>query len=188
MKCLHIRSVGLTWVISAIVSSLLSSPVLAAGSHGDGHDHAKKPEVNIGMEGDSSKVSRTITILMYDNYFEPKTLSLKEGETVRFKVSNRGEFVHEFNIATAAMHAAHQKEMMGMMESGVLEMDRIRHDKMAHGDGHGMKHDHANSTLLEPGQSGEIVWTFKTHAKLEFACNVPGHYESGMNGSINLSH
>lgn len=188
MKIIRKRMGVLALTVSAFALTLGVSQVQAAGSHGGGHGHGDKHAVDIGTAGDPSKVDRTITIEMYDNYFEPKTLDLKEGETVRFVVVNKGEFVHEFNIATAEMHAAHQKEMMQMMEAGVLEMDRIRHDKMNHGDGHGMKHDHANSALLEPGQTGEIVWRFNTHTKLEFACNVPGHYQAGMAGPIKLSH
>jgi uncharacterized cupredoxin-like copper-binding protein len=53
--------------------------------------------------------------------------------------------------------------------------------------GHGM-HNEPNSLLLEPGKSGEIIWKFPKHAKLEFACNVPGHYDAGMMGEIKLSH
>ena len=44
---------------------------------------------------------------MYDYYYNHKNLSFKGGETVRFIVKNAGEFVHEFNIATGAMHKAH---------------------------------------------------------------------------------
>lgn len=188
MKLVRKRTSLVSLALSAVALSLWLSSAQAAGSHDHSHGHSDGPKVDIGSPGDPEKVDRTITIEMYDHYFEPKSLSLKEGETVRFVVINKGEFVHEFNIATAAMHAAHQKEMMQMMDAGVLEADRIRHDMMNHGDGHGMKHDHANSALLEPGQTGEIVWTFNTHAKLEFACNVPGHYESGMAGPIKLSH
>lgn len=167
--------------LSVLLVSAISQQTFAAGSHGGGHG------AKTGYEGDRSKVSRTITVDMFDNYFEPKSMSFEEGETVRFLVNNKGEFVHEFNIATAEMHASHQTEMMEMMEKGILEMDRINHHKMGHGAG-AMRHDHANSVLLEPGESGEVVWTFDTHAKLEFACNVPGHYDSGMMGKIKLSH
>ena len=45
---------------------------------------------------------------------------------------------------------------------------------------HAMAHKHANSVLLEPSDTGEIIWKFNTSAKLEIACNVPGHYEAGM--------
>ena len=50
-----------------------------------------------------------------------------------------------------------------------------------------MAHDDPNSVLLEPGKSAEIVWTFNADAALQMACNVPGHYESGMVGKIHLN-
>ena len=128
---------------------------------------------------------------MYDNYYEPEEIAIKEGETVRFKITNAGSLVHEFNIGTAAMHAAHQDEMMMMVEHGVLEADRINREaaeQMQASMGHAMKHDDPNSVLLEPGESAEIVWAFPQHAELQFACNVPGHYEAGMQGEIELTH
>ena len=50
---------------------------------------------------------------------------------------------------------------------------------------HSMNHSHSNSVLLEPNQTGEIIWKFNSDTKLEAACNVPGHYETGMVLSIN---
>jgi uncharacterized cupredoxin-like copper-binding protein len=49
-------------------------------------------------------------------------------------------------------------------------------------------HNEPNSVLLEPGKAGEITWTFAEGADLEFACNVPGHYEVGMQGEIDLAN
>lgn len=178
------NTLGAVLGVTLSLALLASGPALAAGSHGGGHD------MKIGKPGDPAKVSRTIEITMNDNFYEPESLDIKEGETIRFIVRNAGEFVHEFNIATAAMHEAHRPEMMMMVEHGVLEPDRINHEAakaMQASMGHGM-HDEANSVLLEPGESGEIVWTFPEHADLEFACNVPGHYETGMHGTVKLSH
>ena len=112
----------------------------------------------------------------------------KKGETIRFVLKNKGEFVHEFNIGTAKMHQAHQKEMKMMMEHGVLEPDKINHAKMKMdmGGGKTMEHNDPNSALLEPKKSAEIIWKFDTDATLEFACNVPGHYESGMAGMMSI--
>lgn len=173
-------------VIALAVASLtiLPSTVHAAGKHGAGH------ATKIGSPGKAENATRTITIIMYDNYYEPEGLDIKEGETVRFVIENKGELVHEFNIATGDMHKAHAPEMMMMMEHGVLEADKINWDaakKMQASMGHGM-HNEPNSVLLEPGKSGEIIWTFPSHAKLEFACNIPGHYDAGMMGNIKLSH
>ncbi|MDH3699682.1 MAG: cupredoxin domain-containing protein [Alphaproteobacteria bacterium] len=158
--------------------------VNAAGKHGAGGHHGAAAA--IGKPGTASKVTRTIVVTMRDNFYEPESISVKPGETIRFKITNKGEFLHEFGLGTAAMHAAHQKEMLVMMEHGMIEADRINHErmKMDHGDGMKMSHDDPNSVLLEPGKSGEIIWTFNKRAKLEFACNIPGHYESGMMGEI----
>jgi uncharacterized cupredoxin-like copper-binding protein len=183
-----IRNVrGLFMTLSTATLVAMSQPAMAGGSHTGGHDDKGAKKSESGYPGKASEATRTITIEMFDTYYEPKVLDLKEGETVRFVVVNKGELVHEFNIGTKASHMAHQPQMMEMMEKGVLEIDRVRHDKMKHGEG-GMSHDHPNSALLEPGQSAEVVWTFDTDAKLEFACNVPGHYQSGMVGPIKLSH
>jgi uncharacterized cupredoxin-like copper-binding protein len=156
--------------------------LVVPGSHDGGHG-AKK---NIGIPGKASEAMQTIEIKMLDNYYEPESISVKQGETVRFIIKNDGEFVHEFNIGTAAMHTAHQEEMMTMFEHGVLEADKINHDmmKMDMGNGKTMEHNDPNSILLEPGKSGEIVWKFNKAGKIEFACNIPGHYDAGMMGKI----
>jgi len=184
----HMRNsiVPLAAAIAVSISLLSASfPAHAEGEHGNGHGMHK-----IGESGKVENVTKTISVEMFDNYFEPEALDLKEGETVRFVVTNKGDFVHEFNIATAAMHEAHAPEMEMMVEHGVLEPDRINWEAakmMQETMGHGM-HEEDNSILLEPGQTGELIWKFPDHAELEFACNIPGHYDSGMMGDIKLSH
>ena len=142
----------------------------------------------IGEEGKLSEVNRIIEIKMYDNYYEPSEIKVKKGETIKFIVYNYGELVHEFNIATKEMHIKHQPEMMKMVENQILLADKIDKKKMkeiAKKD-HSMAHSHSNSVLLEPSEIGEIIWKFSTNAKLEVACNVPGHYEAGMIAKIKI--
>jgi len=141
----------------------------------------------IGEKGKLSEVSRTIEIKMYDNYYEPNEIKIKKGETIKFIVHNYGELVHEFNIATKEMHIKHQPEMMKMVENEILLADRIDKKKMKKmaKKNHSMGHSHSNSVLLEPNQSAELIWKFSTDTNLEAACNVPGHYESGMVANIN---
>jgi uncharacterized cupredoxin-like copper-binding protein len=38
--------------------------------------------------------------------------------------------------------------------------------------------------LVEPGQTKELVWKFTKATELDFACNMPGHYEAGMVGTF----
>ena len=171
-------------VVVAASLALTVSNADAAGNHGHGSG------AGIGEAGTAQDVTRTIDVTMYDNSYEPEKITVKEGETIRFVVKNEGQLVHEFNIATAAMHKAHGPEMMMMVEHGVLEADRINWDaakKMQETMGHGM-HDEPNSLLLEPGKSGKVIWTFPDHTDLEFACNIPGHYDAGMAGEIKLTH
>ena len=140
----------------------------------------------IGEKGKLSEVNRVIEIKMYDNFYEPNVIKVKKGETIKFKVYNFGEFVHEFNIATKEMHLKHKPEMAKLVENEILLADKIDKKKMkemAKKD-HSMAHSHSNSDLLEPNQNGEIIWKFNTEAKLEAACNIPGHYETGMIAQI----
>ena len=140
----------------------------------------------IGEKGKLSEVDRVIEVKMYDNFYEPNIIKVKKGETIKFKIYNFGEFVHEFNIATKQMHLKHQPEMMKLMENEILLADKIDKKKMkemAKKD-HSMSHSHANSVLLEPNENAEIIWKFNTEAKLEAACNIPGHYETGMIAKI----
>ena len=55
--------------------------------------------MKIGTKGKESEVSRTIKVVMYDNYYEPSSFQIKSGETIKFEVENAGMLVHEFNIA-----------------------------------------------------------------------------------------
>ena len=143
----------------------------------------------IGEKGKLSKVNRTIEIKMYDNYFEPNVINIKKGETIKFLVKNLGLLVHEFNIATKKMHLNHQPEMMEMMKNEILLGDKINYEKMKEiaKTNHSMAHSHSNSVLLEPNKISEIIWKFNTDLNLEAACNVPGHYESGMISKININ-
>jgi len=135
-----------------------------------------------GEPGKKSQVNRTIKVEMHDNFYKPEKFSIKDGETIRFVVANKGRLVHEFNVATRKQHMGHQKEMMMMVEHGVLEPDKINHDKMMMKmpNGETMEHNDPNSVLLEPGKTGEVIWKFSKKVDLEIGCNVPGHYDAGM--------
>ena len=142
----------------------------------------------IGEKGDPKKIDRTIEIEMYDNYYYPTQIDVKKGETVKFIVKNLGELVHEYNIGTKEMHIKHQPEMAKLVEHEILLADKIDHEKMkkmAKKD-HSLGHSHSNSVLLEPNETGEIIWKFSKDISLEMACNMPGHYETGMVGKINI--
>ncbi|VVP19549.1 plastocyanin/azurin family copper-binding protein [Pseudomonas fluorescens] len=161
----------------------LSAPVSAAPGH----------TYDFGQPAAASKATRSIEVVMGDMSFEPKAIKVEAGETVRFVLMNKGQLLHEFNLGDAAMHASHQKEMLQMQQSGMLTptaMKEMSHDMagMDHAAmGHGMKHDDPNSVLVEPGKTAELTWTFSKATGLEFACNIPGHYQAGMVGKLTVS-
>ena len=70
------------FAVAALAMSV-SLTALGAGAHGDGHGHG----ATAGKPGKVSDVSRTINVEMYDNYYEPESIEVKPGETVRFVVS-----------------------------------------------------------------------------------------------------
>ena len=144
--------------------------------------------MKIGSLGKESEVSRVIKVVMYDNYYEPNTFQIKEGETIKFEVENAGELVHEFNIANKMMHIKHQPEMEKMVENEILlanSIDKVKMKKMSKMD-KSMGHSHSNSVLLEPKQKGHIIWKFENAVNIEVACNVPGHYQAGMIAKVNI--
>ncbi|QEM84107.1 copper-binding protein [Halomonas binhaiensis] len=152
---------------------VFAAEVLAAGSHEGGHDAVKTGAVN------SADIDRTIRVEAGDIWFDTKELQVSPGETIRFEVINTGQLEHEFVIGDAEAQQAH-REMMQQMSGS--------HD--AHG-GHDMAEgEHGGSmqaVTVAPGETKELVWTAPQDvAQLEYACNIPGHYEVGMTGTIDL--
>ena len=146
-------------------------------------------DMKIGTKGKESEVSRTIKVVMYDNYYEPSSFQIKSGETIKFEVENAGMLVHEFNIANKMMHMKHQPQIMKMVENEILladSIDKEKMKKMAKMD-KAMAHSHSNSVLLEPKQKGEIIWKFDNAVNIEVACNVPGHYQVGMIAKVDIN-
>ncbi|MFX0543858.1 cupredoxin domain-containing protein [Roseovarius sp. S1116L3] len=163
------RSIGAVTGLILFAGSAVASP-----GHGS----------SIGEAGDPAKVDRIIEVSMSEMKYEPATISVSEGETIKFVVRNDGKLVHEFNLGTKETWGGHKSEMQKMMTSGMMTMNKLDHAKMMQG---GMMHNDPNAALLDPGQSAELVWTFTEATEMGFACNVPGHLEGGMVGDIEFS-
>jgi len=160
----------------AAALALVSLPSLADG----GKSFA------FGEPAPAAKATRTVEVVLKDIAFEPQSLKVKAGETMRFVLINKGQLPHEFNLGDKGMHAEHQKEMIAMqgkLFTAGMNHDGMDHGQMNHGD-HG--HDAGNTVLVQPGQRAELTWTFRQSAPIEFACNVPGHYQAGMVGPLTI--
>ena len=165
---------------SLIVVLALAAPATmqAAEAHGPGH------AMSGGKMGDARKATRVIEVVATDNAFSLKSLEVKDGETVRFVVRNDGLDPHELLIGTRAEHAEHLKMMRDMMEA--QKKPGGQPGPAGHA-GHAMATpmmQHGSGVMVAPGKTESFVWTFARTPDLEFACDIPGHYEDGMRGPI----
>jgi uncharacterized cupredoxin-like copper-binding protein len=150
----------------AMLALVASGAAFAGGDHAGGHGHDEGGETAIGKPGVAARVNRTIAIEMSDRMrFTPSDLAVEKGETVRFIVKNTGRLKHELSLGT-------QEELLEHLEQMRKFPD--------------MEHDEPSKITLGPGRQGEIVWHFTKAGVVDFACLIPGHYEAGMKGTINV--
>jgi len=152
--------------------ALLAAPLTTLPAHAHGEKkHADIPAVAEqtawGIAGKRAQVTRTITVDMSDAMrFAPDTLTVQEGDTVRFVVKNNGRMLHEMVIGTPDELARHAALMARFPN---------------------MEHDEPYMVHVDPGKTGEIVWHFNRAGSFEFACLIAGHYEAGMRGTITVT-
>lgn len=123
-----------------------------------------RSDVGSGTEQDP----RTIEITALDDpAYDPPSIEVGVGETVRFVVTNTGEADHEFIV-------------------GDTEMQQMAEEQAAMEGLHG--HAEAMASLaLEPGETAETVVTFDAAGELLYACHIENHYEGGMVGTITIT-
>ena len=130
-----------------------------------------------GGDDDSDAASgadtRTIEVDMVDIAFEPDSLEVTEGEPVRIVFTNSGEVPHDAFIGNADEQAEHEAEM------------RKADGDDAHGGGH--SDDADNAVTVEPGDRGELVYTFDEPGAIEIGCHQPGHYDAGMKITVEVT-
>ncbi len=152
-----------------VLTSLLTLPVAAAYAHtGETHSSTGYPDTDTAF-GDYQKnlvPNRVIEVRMSDNMrFNPETLAIQRGEVIRFEIVNEGKLLHEFVLGTQQSLEAHAR----MMRQNP-----------------GMKHDEPYMAHVEPGQSRSITWRFSDDVAPAYGCLLPGHFEAGMKGTVEL--
>jgi uncharacterized cupredoxin-like copper-binding protein len=153
---------------------MMTIPAMAAGNHAGGHGdhpggHGKK--LAVGEPGQISAVSKTVEVRMMETddgrmIFTPNNFQFDAGQTVRFAIRNDGAIDHEFVLDD---------------ERNILEHKAIMEDNPD------LAHDDPNAVRLQPGQTGEIVWSFSNEGVFKVACLLPGHYDAGMYGDVVVS-
>lgn len=152
------------------VSAVLASSG-AAFSHGNASHAPAGPMVKEqkawGIAGDASSAQRTITLNMTDDMrFAPNHFSVKKGETVRLRVVNQGELMHEVVLGSKATLDEHAQMMLKFP---------------------GMEHAEPYMAHVAPGTSEDLVWNFNRTGQFDFACLIAGHYQSGMTGTFTIT-
>ncbi len=151
--------------------ALLGPAAMAAENHahGDAKPAASKGTYKghaaaLGRPAPLAAATRTVEVDMADNMrFTPERIEIRQGETVRFVVRNRGQIKHEMVLGTVAELKKHAALMAKFPE---------------------MEHDDPNAASADPGKTGEFAWTFSKPGTFDFACLAAGHYEAGMKGRI----
>ena len=158
--------------------TLLHAILFSAGTalaHGDKHgEKATAPapsltteEQAFGRPGDPKKVAREVLVTMGDDMrFRPGQLTVRQGETVRFRVKNNGKVMHELVLGTMKDLKDHAEMMK-------------KHP--------GMEHDEPYMVHVAPGKTGTIVWQFTKAGEFHYGCLVAGHFEAGMVGKLTVT-
>ena len=161
----------LVFTLFALVANGQAFAGGSSDNHGDKKKHGYK-HMSVGMPGKAGEVSHTIHVIMKETddgkmLFEPSSLSIKKGETIKFAIKNIGEIEHEFILDD---HQGIMKHKMAMEEATT-----------------GHKHGSHNALTLGPGEKGSIIWAFTNSGEFEFACLIPGHYDAGMKGRLKVA-
>lgn len=149
-------------LMSVFSAHLFSAEDHAAHNHAT---HSHKAVSTVGTPFDASKATKTIRVDLLDSMrFEfHEKMSIKEGDIVRFVVTNQGEIDHEFSIGSEKEQKAHL-EMMKQMPN------------MVHNDG--------TAITVKPKETKELTWKFTKKETVMFACNIPAHFEAGMHHKV----
>ena len=149
--------------ISTVLLASIATQSFATGNHAGGHADSDA----IGEPGKAADAKRTVTVNMLDSMrFTPQSITVKQGETIKFIVKNSGKVKHEMVLGTEKELKEHYEVMKKNPE---------------------MEHADDNQITVQPGKSGEIIWRFTKAGKVNFACLQPGHYDAGMKGFVTVT-
>ncbi|MBS0336229.1 MAG: cupredoxin family protein [Proteobacteria bacterium] len=142
----------------------------AALAHGDKHaepakaDYSKAEQMPFGVAVDPKKAVRTIRVEMADTMrFTPGEVKVKQGDTVRFIVTNNGKVMHEMVLGT---------------------MDDLKKHSEIMRKNPGMEHDELYMAHVAPAKTAEMGWRFSKAGTFYYGCLIPGHFEAGMIGKV----
>ena len=148
-----------------LVSATASFSHENTGHHG--HAAAAPQQQAWGIAGQAGNATRTITLRMTDDMrFTPSHFSVKQGETVRLRVENKGQVMHEVVLGTPQSLQEHADMMLKFP---------------------GMEHSEPYMAHVAPAKQEDLVWQFNRTGSFEFACLIAGHFQAGMRGTFTVT-
>lgn len=159
---------SLLTVAVTLALGVLSPAALAHGESQGGERSAMPPEQKAwGIGATEDQVDRELVIRMDDNMrFTPDHFEVEEGETLKLVIRNEGQMLHELVLGSAEELEEHAALMAQFP---------------------GMEHDEPYMAHVDPGDTQTLIWTFNRAGRFEFACLLPGHFQAGMVGGLDVA-
>lgn len=141
-------------------NGLLAIIVLMFASHivyAHGNENHAVNGYSFGAPAKEADATRTINIEAKDNEFVPSEIAVRQGETIKFVITNTGKHVHDFNIGDIPS----QREHALMME----KMPDMHHE------------NDPTARTINRGETKTIAWTFDKRPTdpIEIDCLELGH-------------
>jgi uncharacterized cupredoxin-like copper-binding protein len=137
--------------------AIVAAGVVIGGCGGGDHE----------SHGSTAAATRTVDVVMKEFAYEPASVTVAPGETVKFVFKNEGKILHDALIGDEAAQQAHEQEMRagGMKQHG----------------------DDNDAVKVIPGETGSLTHTFKAGESLIIGCHETGHYQAGMKMVVAVS-
>jgi uncharacterized cupredoxin-like copper-binding protein len=144
-----LRVAGATALLAAVVLAGAGTAVASGWLDRDGAGDAPPP--------------RTVTIRIHFSRFDPTTIDVEPGQTVRFVVRNTDPIDHEFIVGDETVQRVHER--------GTEAHHPPRPGEIS----------------IPAGATVATTVTFGSEPQvLLFGCHLPGHYAFGMRGELRI--
>lgn len=163
----RLMKVGLAAFLSLIAAAPYAADERKAANESVAahYRHADEHTSGAGRPGNPSAAVRSVKVLMLETLrYEPRSIYVNRGETVRFVIENKDKLVHEFHINGAERH------------------DEIIQQKAD------MEHGDPKVVTVGPGETKELAWQFSKRGTFEIYCHVAGHSAAGMKMTVTAAN
>ena len=144
---------------------------------------------------DHAAESVVIEVTMADFSYSPAILRIPAGRPVTLVFANTGVVEHEFMAGRIVVNGDFEADLFANVDVEMGSADTADHDDAGtaphdHPDPaahmHAGQDDHGTMIVVEPGARGSMTFELPADrlGEWEIACFIPGHYASGMYGTV----